>query len=505
MDTLDKSKQSSSVISATVQFEGNDKILVGMICGLLGFWLFAQSMLNVNLVMGKSLHLDSSTLNFAVSIMAMVCGMFIVVIGRLGDILGHTRVLRIGYYLSIVGSIIIAVVPLSGIAGPLLILGRILMGVSGAAIMPTSLALIKRYWQGHRQQRAISLWSMGTWGGGAFASFVGGLISKYLNSGLFEGWRWIFIFCALTATLGVFLLRDLPQDPKPASNTPSKFDYLGSFILVLMLVSLMIIITNGGAWGWLSLTTNLLAVIFLVCISLFYRIENKRGKEALIDLQLFKSKKFSGATIVNFCMNSMAGLLIIAMMLIQQGAQVDESSAGMLTLGYGIALVSFIRVGEVIMRKCGKRFPILLGLSLVMIATLLLLPTHIMAHQYKVLVIISMTFFGLGLALFATPITDVALSDLDNSDAGVGSGIFKMASSLGAAIGVAISTGLFMGISMSSNKINFLDAFLVWMGRQENVMIRAGAMIAIFFNLLIIVVAIFITMRTIPGNKESRK
>lgn len=417
MDTLDKSKQSSSVISATVQFEGNDKILVGMICGLLGFWLFAQSMLNVNLVMGKSLHLDSSTLNFAVSIMAMVCGMFIVVIGRLGDILGHTRVLRIGYYLSIVGSIIIAVVPLSGI----------------------------------------------------------------------------------------FLLRDLPQDPKPASNTPSKFDYLGSFILVLMLVSLMIIIINGGAWGWLSLTTILLAVIFLVCISLFYRIENKRGKEALIDLQLFKSKKFSGATIVNFCMNSMAGLLIIAMMLIQQGAQVDESSAGMLTLGYGIALVSFIRVGEVIMRKCGKRFPILLGLSLVMIATLLLLPTHIMAHQYKVLVIISMTFFGLGLALFATPITDVALSDLDNSDAGVGSGIFKMASSLGAAIGVAISTGLFMGISMSSNKINFLDTFLVWMGRQENVMIRAGAMIAIFFNLLIVVVAIFITMRTIPGNKESRK
>lgn len=417
MDTLDKSKQSSSVISATVQFEGNDKILVGMICGLLGFWLFAQSMLNVNLVMGKSLHLDSSTLNFAVSIMAMVCGMFIVVIGRLGGILGHTRVLRIGYYLSIVGSIIIAVVPLSGI----------------------------------------------------------------------------------------FLLRDLPQDPKPASNTPSKFDYLGSFILVLMLVSLMIIIINGGAWGWLSLTTILLAVIFLVCISLFYRIENKRGKEALIDLQLFKSKKFSGATIVNFCMNSMAGLLIIAMMLIQQGAQVDESSAGMLTLGYGIALVSFIRVGEVIMRKCGKRFPILLGLSLVMIATLLLLPTHIMAHQYKVLVIISMTFFGLGLALFATPITDVALSDLDNSDAGVGSGIFKMASSLGAAIGVAISTGLFMGISMSSNKINFLDAFLVWMGRQENVMIRAGAMIAIFFNLLIIVVAIFITMRTIPGDKESRK
>lgn len=272
-----------------------------------------------------------------------------------------------------------------------------------------------------------------------------------------------------------------------------------------MLVSLMIIITNGGAWGWLSLTTILLAVIFLVCISLFYRIENKRGKEALIDLQLFKSKKFCGATIVNFCMNSMAGLLIIAMMLIQQGAQVDESSAGMLTLGYGIALVSFIRVGEVIMRKCGKRFPILLGLSLVMIATLLLLPTHIMAHQYKVLVIISMTFFGLGLALFATPITDVALSDLDNSDAGVGSGIFKMASSLGAAIGVAISTGLFMGISMSSNKINFLDTFLVWMGRQENVMIRGGAMIAIFFNLLIVVVAIFITMRTIPGNKESRK
>ncbi|MDT3388695.1 MAG: MFS transporter [Bacteroidota bacterium] len=315
----------------------------------------------------------------------------------------------------------------------------------------------------------------------------------------------MFVLGALTALLGLWLLRGLPKRYTQIKEVAAEFDYPGAITLTITLVSLMLIITKGGLWGWFGSTTISFAVVFCLSLFLLIKIERKRGNDALINLSLFKDKKFTGATIVNFCMNSVAGLLIIAMMLMQQAAQFDESSAGLLTLGYGISLVCFIRVGELILRKRGNRVPILLGLSLVMVAAMLLLPTNIMTGQYMVLVAVSMTFFGLGLALFATPITDAALSDLDETDAGVGSGIFKMASSLGAAIGVAISTGVFTGVSMSGRSSHLLDFFIVWMGRQDNVTIREGAMIAVFFNLVIVILAIFITWRSLPGRKELTK
>ncbi|MFA6717782.1 MAG: MFS transporter [Prevotella sp.] len=505
MAPSDNYQQSQVSSTVAAQFQGNDKLLLGMICGVLGFWLFAQSMLDVNLVMGKSLNLNSSTLNLAVSITAMVSGMFIVIIGRLGDLLGHARILRTGYVISILGMLMIAFVPPTNAAAPILITGRMLLGLSGATIMPTSLALVTMYWHGAAQQRAISIWSMGSWGGGAFASFFGGTISKYFNTEVFDGWRWIFVLGALTALLGLWLLRGLPKRHTQIKEVAVEFDYPGAITLIITLVSLMLIITKGGLWGWFGLTTISFAVVFCLSLFLLIKIERKRGNDALINLSLFKHKKFTGATIVNFCMNSVVGLLIIAMMLMQQAAQFDESSAGLLTLGYGISLVCFIRIGELILRKRGNRFPVLLGLSLVMVAAMLLLPTNIMTGQYMVLVAVSMTFFGLGLALFATPITDAALSDLDETDAGVGSGIFKMASSLGAAIGVAISTGVFTGVSMSGRSSHLLDFFIVWMGRQDNVTIREGAMIAVFFNLVIVILAIFITWRSLPVRKELTK
>ena len=123
MAPSDNYQQSQVSSTVAAQFQGNDKLLLGMICGVLGFWLFAQSMLDVNLVMGKSLNLNSSTLNLAVSITAMVSGMFIVIIGRLGDLLGHARILRTGYVISILGMLMIAFVPPTNAAAPILITG----------------------------------------------------------------------------------------------------------------------------------------------------------------------------------------------------------------------------------------------------------------------------------------------------------------------------------------------------------------------------------------------
>ena len=86
--------------SQPVLFRGNDRLLYGIILGVITFWLFAQTTLNIAPAMGRDLGLGASTMNTAVAITSLFSGIFIVVIGGLADRVGRVRIVRIGFYLS---------------------------------------------------------------------------------------------------------------------------------------------------------------------------------------------------------------------------------------------------------------------------------------------------------------------------------------------------------------------------------------------------------------------
>lgn len=89
----------------------------------------------------------------------------------------------------------------------------------------------------------------------------------------------------------------------------------------------------------------------------------------------------------------------------------------------------------------------LLGCFITGLGILLTSFTFLLAQQYIITAFIGFTLFGIGLGFYANPSTDAALSSVPDSKAGTASGIYKMASSLGAAFGVAISTAIFYGLS----------------------------------------------------------
>src|SRR5690554_5414802 len=162
----------------TANYQGNDKVLFGIIFGVLAFWLFAQTTLNIAPVMASDLGIETSIMNIAVSITALFSGIFIVVMGGLADRLGRVRVVMWGFALSIAGSLLVGFAPTGSLADTFLMVGRILQGLSGACIMSASLALIQAYWKGTARQRAISLWSIGSWGGSGFAALFGGFMAQ---------------------------------------------------------------------------------------------------------------------------------------------------------------------------------------------------------------------------------------------------------------------------------------------------------------------------------------
>lgn len=198
----------SSEMSEQARFVGNDRLLFGIIFGVLAFWLFAQTTLNISPVMASDLGIETSVMNIAVSITALFSGIFIVVIGGLADRRGRVKAVQVGFVLSIIGSLLVGLAPPGRLASIFLMVGRILQGLSGAFIMPASLALVKAYWDGAARQRAVSLWSMGSWGGSGFAALFGGLVAENI------GWRWIFFAAAAISLLGMVMVAGTPESKR---------------------------------------------------------------------------------------------------------------------------------------------------------------------------------------------------------------------------------------------------------------------------------------------------
>mgnify|MGYP000137201003 FL=1 len=481
---------SATAVGGPTPYQGNDKLLFGIIMGVIAFWLFAQTTLNVAPDMQKDLGLDASMMNIAVAITALFSGIFIVVIGGLADRIGRLKVMKTGFFLSMLGSLLIGLAPTGDLATAFLLTGRALQGLSAACIMPASLALVKTYWDGPARQRAVSLWSIGSWGGSGVCSLFGGFMAQNF------GWRYIFFSSIIVSLIGLVLIKGTPES-KAETKGEYKFDFAGVLTFMVAMVALQILVTQGNKLGWTSPLILSLAGVAAFFGLLFFRIESSAA-QGFVDFKLFRNPTYTGATISNFLLNGVAGTLLVSLQLVQRGGNMTAQQAGTLTLGYAIAIIAFIRVGEKLLQRFGARKPMIWGCLITGLSIVLLSPANLMLADYEVLAMIGYTLFGVGLAFYATPSTDAALSSLPAAQAGSGAGIYKMASSLGAAFGVAISAAIFTALSANPESVSWLEGVITFVGRQDNLAVREAAVIALMFNVFMVLVAIMSIMLTVP-------
>jgi MFS transporter, DHA2 family, multidrug resistance protein len=455
------------------------------------FWLFAQTTLNIASTMRADLRISESLNNISVSITALFSGIFIVVAGKLADRVGRVKMTYLGLAFSILGSLLIAISP-AGTA-VFLMAGRVIQGLSAACIMPATLALLKAYFDGAARQRAISFWSIGSWGGSGVCSLFGGLVASSL------GWRWIFWMSIVVAVASFLLIRGTPES-KERSGGKGSFDWSGLIAFIIAMVALNVVIGQGASLGWTCATVLTLIVGFVFATIIFFRTE-LRVANSFVDLTLFKDKTFTGATLSNFLLNGAAGTLIVALALVQQAAGLSTLQSGLLTVGYLVAVLSTIRVGEKLLQRMGARKPMLYGCLITAFGILLTCCTFLLAQTYLVVAFIGFTLFGIGLGFYATPSTDAALSNVPQAKAGSASGLYKMASSLGAALGVAISAALFSALSGSTSQAPLSENFL---GRTDNITTRFAAAVGLLFNVALAVIAAISVAITVPKD-DSRE
>lgn len=459
-------------LTETRPFTGNDRLLVCIVLSVLTFWLFAQSVINVVPAMKSSLAISLETLTLAVSLSALFSGCFIVASGGLADRFGRVRMTLAGLSLSIIGSALLVFAD-----GPALFLaGRALQGLSAACIMPATLSLIKTWYDGKARQRAVSFWVIGSWGGSGLCSFVGGAIATGL------GWRWIFIFSIATALAAMALIRGTPESRSEGAAS-HRLDLSGLLSLVIGLVLLNLFITKGHVWGWSSATTLLMLAGAGLAMAWFVVSGLRKGEAALIDFGLFRNRAYSAAVLSNFLLNGCIGTMMIASIWLQRGHHLSPLQTGMMTLGYLVAVLSMIRVGEKLLQRYGARLPMMFGPVITVLAILLISCTFLAKETYIITVLIGNVLFGLGLGCYATPSTDTAVLHAPANKVGVASGIYKMGSSLGGAMGIAVTSSLF--------------ALFLPLG------MASAAQYALLVNCAICLCSTLVTWRLLPASPQS--
>ena len=502
--------------SSAPAYQGTEKLLWGIVLAVVTFWLFAGTVGTVAPEILKDInssgteYVNAQAMNLGVSITALFSGLFIVVMGGVADKMGRVRVTLLGLILGIAGSLLVVLAAGSAalaprttpqLAGsvPLLLAGRAIQGLSAACIMPASMALVKTYWDGAGRQRAVSMWSIGSWGGSGLAALFGGAMASNV------GWRYIFIASIVISVISFVMILGTPES-KVVQTRKAPFDLVGLALFMVSALALMIVLIFGKQLGWTSILVLSLIAVAVVGVALFVAYEKKQAAP-FIDFSLFKNTTFTGATISNFLLNATIGLLIVSQQMLQLARKpgdpeyVSAWEAGLLTLGYAVTIIAFIRVGEKLLQKFGPRKPMLWATVIVALCCILLTPTWVLLWQYKILAAVAYALFGLGLAFYATPSTDAALSNLPADQAGSGAGIYKMASSLGGAIGAALSLAIFTGLLGAGT---ILGDTVHFEGVQGNIDLRQAGMFVMLFNLLLTVVAMLSITMTVPKGGGSR-
>lgn len=450
-----------------------NSVLFGVIIGVLTFWLFSQSTVNIGPTIGEELGLSSQSMGLMVSLASFVCGMTIVGIGNLADRFGCLRVLTLGNLANIAGSLILAFTPTGSLAMVMTVFARSLQGLSGAAIMSASLGLVGLMWSGSKRSRAVSMWSIGSWGGAGFcAAFAGFVTTSPL------GWRGLFVASAVASIASIIFTRPAKAIPVVSKATGS-IDYRGMLLFALVIGGIQVLISYLSVLDSFVLAAILVAVLAL---SVVLKGVERNAAHPLIDTEVLKNRAFSSAGLINFLISATGGSTAVALWVMQDGFNLSVAAAGTASIGFAVGVVACIRVGEILMRLRGARTPIWIGGSFIIASVLLMMLTVLPQESYVPVVTIGFILYGIGVGLCATPTTDTAVANVDSDKSAVGGGMFKMTSSLGMGLGTAISTALYTYFSDYSS-------------------VYVGGTIALLFSVLCTLGALVINQLVLPKHE----
>jgi EmrB/QacA subfamily drug resistance transporter len=378
------------------------------------------------------LGFSADSLQWVISAYTLLFGGFLLLGGRMADLLGPRRVFIAGLLLFGVTSLIGGLATSPGF----LIGARAVQGLGGALLSPAALAILTMTFA-HGRERNIA---MGVWGGlaglgGTLGVVAGGVLVDQLS------WQWVFfvnvpIVLALVALIPVFV-----PDTRHNQDRPRGFDTAGAVLGTGGLLAIVYAVVRAEPKGWGSVEVLGFLIGGVALLAAFVVVE-ARSKAPLVPLRLFRSRALSVSS-VSLALNG-AGFLsmfFLTAIYLQQVRGDSALEAGVHFLPMGFAAIIGAVAASQLVQRLGTR-TVQLGGSVLSLVGLFLLSRSDAGGAYASELLPGLILFGVGIIGVGVPAQIAAVSEVEHHEAGAASGAVTTMYQVGGALGLAVVTTL---------------------------------------------------------------
>jgi EmrB/QacA subfamily drug resistance transporter len=404
-------------------------IALGVVCLAMLMNTLDGSVVNVALpAIQADLGFSQSNLSWVVNAYLITFGSFLLLSGRLGDLIGRKRVFLSGVLIFTTASVV------CGLAEDQLVLiaARFAQGLGGAVSSSVIIALIiTEFSEPGERARAMSAYIFTAVGGGSLGLLVGGVLTQTVN------WHWIF-FINIPIGMVTFVAGSMLLEESEGAGIDRHVDWLGSILVTGALMVAIYAIVKATEYGWGSAHTLGLGAVAIALLAVFIVLES-RIANPIMPLRVFGIPGLAGSSAVRgFLSAGMWALFFLGALYLERvrGFGAFETGLAFMPLTLAVAVLS-TGVTARLLARFGAMRVMVPGLLLVA-ASLLLLATAGPHSGYFPRVAVSFLLFGVGSGTAFIPLLSIAMAKVPKEDAGIASGIVNVSMQISAAIGLAL-------------------------------------------------------------------
>jgi EmrB/QacA subfamily drug resistance transporter len=375
------------------------------------------------------LHFSQESLQWVITAYAIFFGGFLLLGGRLSDLLGRRRVFIAGLAVFTIFSL------LDGLAWSegSLIAFRSLQGLGAALLSPAALSILTTTFQEGRERNvALGIWGAASGSGGAAGVLLGGALTSALS------WSWIF-FINVPVGIAVMAASPFLLGESRADLGHRRFDFAGAASITGGLMLLVYALTRATQHGWATGATIGLLAASAALIGAFFLIE-LRSKAPLLPLRIFRNRTLTASNVSGLLLGgAIFAQFFLLTLYMQEVLHYSALKTGVAYVGLTLTIIVFSAVSQALVTRVGIRRILPVGLAL-STAALILFAQLPVDGDYFTDLFPAFMISGLGLALAFVPMSIGALTGVRQADAGIASGLINTTQQIGGAVGVAIAT-----------------------------------------------------------------